>query len=257
MSMDALRARPPSPEAAALRNHRRALLYAFGLLALLVVLLAAVGRHPPAEAPRTAFRPIGTLDGNVTGWMRDIRDTPLTGTFRVLDKIGSGVVTIPLRAVAALFLLFRRRWRAASAFILTWAASEILLTTFKAWFHRGRPMGSLVSVHGYSFPSGHAIAASAIGVALVLAFMGAGPRRRKWEWLAIGFTFAMAFSRVYLHAHWLSDVVAGVLLGFGVAVASAGLVGEVVSLVRPDPLQSATGEPPTGSTAPPAGSRGS
>ena len=188
--------------------------------------------------------------------MADIKDTPLTGAFRVLDKIGSGYVTIPLRAAAALFLLFRRRWRAASAFILTWAASEILLTTLKAWFHRGRPPGSLVAVNGYSFPSGHAIAASAIGVALVLAFMGAGPRRRKWEWLAVGFTFVMAFSRVYLHAHWLSDVVAGVLLGFGIAVASAALVGEVAGLLRPDPAQPAgdAAAPPAASTSPPAGS---
>jgi undecaprenyl-diphosphatase len=168
-------------------------------------------------------------------------------------------VTIPLRGAAAAILLFRRRWRAAAAFILTWAASEILLTSLKAWFHRGRPPVPLVITHGYSFPSGHAIAASAIGVALVLAFMGAGPRRRKWEWLAVGFTFVMAFSRVYLRAHWLSDVVAGVLLGTGIALASFGLVTEIVSVARRRSAQAvgAADDPATDASGPPAVSRGS
>ena len=40
----------------------------------------------------------------------------------------------------------------------------------------------------------------------------------------------MALSRVYLRAHWLSDVAAGVLLGAGVALGCAGLVTEVRDL---------------------------
>jgi len=145
--------------------------------------------------------------------------------------VGGGMVTIPLRAAASLVLLARRRWRRASAFILTWAASELVLTFLKDWFHRGRPASGLVDVMGFSFPSGHATAAAATGVALVLAFLPAGPRRRKWEWIAALFAFVMAFSRVYLRAHWFSDVVAGVLLGAGIAVGAAALATEISSLV--------------------------
>src|SRR3989454_11222541 len=49
-------------------------------------------------------------------------------------------------------------------------------------------------------------------------------QRRRWEWLAIGFAFVMSMSRVYLSAHWFSDVVAGALLGAGLAgfLAAAG-----------------------------------
>jgi membrane-associated phospholipid phosphatase len=60
-----------------------------------------------------------------------------------------------------------------------------------------------------------------------LAFFPPGPRRRKWEWLAAGFAFVMAMSRVYLHAHWFSDVVAGVLLGTGIALGSAALCTQI------------------------------
>ena len=80
---------------------------------------------------------------------------------------------------------------------------------------------------GFSFPSGHAVAGAATAVALVLVLLPAGQARRRWEFVAIGFAFVMALSRVYLNAHWFSDVVAGVLLGAGVALGSAGLVTEV------------------------------
>jgi hypothetical protein len=71
------------------------------------------------------------------------------------------------------------------------------------------------------------VAGTATAVALVLAFFPPGARRRRWEWLAVAFAFVMAFSRVYLNAHWFSDVVGGVLLGAGVALGSAATVTEV------------------------------
>jgi undecaprenyl-diphosphatase len=212
-------------------NHRRAFWYSLALLASLIFVLAAVGRHPAAVAPRTTLPWVGRFDLSMYRWMDDIKTTPLTWLFRFLNVVGGGVVTIPLRAAASVYLLGRRWWRRAGAFILTWAASEIVLTVLKAWFHRGRPMGGLVDIVGYSFPSGHATAAAATAVALVLAFFQPGPRRRKWEWIAAGFAFAMAFSRVYLNAHWFSDVVAGVLLGCGIALGAAALSIEISTLV--------------------------
>jgi membrane-associated phospholipid phosphatase len=235
-----------------LSNHRRTFLYSLCLFLFLVLLFIGVGRHPPGAAPATTFVPIGHLDESTYRAMDDIRNVVLSGVARALNVIGGGYVTIPIRAVVSVWLAFRRRWRALGAWVLTWVAAEVLLTAAKAYFHRGRPPNELVVTNGYSFPSGHAVAAAATAVALVLVLMPSGPRRRKWEVIAVLFAFVMAFSRVYLNAHWLSDVVAGVVLGAGVALGSAALVTEVRDVamrMRGSPVSA--GAPPEGTPAPP------
>ena len=214
-----------------LTHHRRALGVAIGLLAVLLFMLVAVGRHPEQQAPATTLAMIGDVDAAVARWAVEIRTGALTGIFKVLNLVGAGIVTIPVRIVASVWLLLRRRFVALSAFVLTWLASELLLTFLKTFFHRGRPPGTLVEIMGFSYPSGHAVAGTALAMALVLVSFPPGERRRKWELLAVAFAFVMALSRVYLAAHWLSDVVTGVLLGSGIALGSAALVSEIVYLL--------------------------
>lgn len=193
----------------------------------MVFVFAAVGRHPPSSAPTTTLPFVGEFDLSVFHWMDDIRNGALTLLARFLNVLGGGMVTIPLRIIVAAWLLFRTRWRAFATWVITWAAAELIVSAAKTFFHRGRPPGPLVDVVGFSFPSGHAVAGAAIAVALVLVLMPAGPARRRWELAAVAFAFVMAMSRVYLNAHWFSDVVAGVLLGTGVALGTAGVVTEI------------------------------
>ena len=192
-----------------LTDHRRALWYAFALLASLGFVLFAVGKHPPSLAPLTTLPFVGRFDQQMYDAVDRIRVTPLTWLFRFLNVVGGGAVTIPLRAISAIYLLVRRWWRRAAGFILTWAASELLLDVPEGVVPPRTSTRRHRRVVGYSFPSGHATAGTATAVALVLAFLPAGHQRRKWEWIAVAFAFVMAFSRVYLHAHWFSDVVAG------------------------------------------------
>jgi undecaprenyl-diphosphatase len=222
-----------------LTNHRRALWYALGLLVATVLVFVGVGRHPPELAPKTTFPFIGHWDLSVYHWVDDIRNAPLTLLARGLNVLGSGIVTIPLRIVVAGWLVFRTRWRALVAWLVTWAAAEIVLQLAKDYYHRGRPPVSLVETVGYSFPSGHAVAGASIAAALVLVLMDPGAARRRWEWAAAAFAFVMASSRVYLGAHWFSDAVAGVLLGVGIALGVAALVTEIRqrALHRPEPIE--------------------
>jgi undecaprenyl-diphosphatase len=156
--------------------------------------------------------------------MVSIRSSPLTWVAKVLNVLGSAAITLPARLLVAGFLALRRRWWHLAAFASAVILAEISIGLVKHLYHRPRPPGTLVTVHGSSFPSGHAVAASVTAVAAVIALFPEGPRRFWWGAAAALFSFVMGLSRAYLAAHWLSDAAAGVLLGTSFALVAAVVV---------------------------------
>jgi undecaprenyl-diphosphatase len=107
-----------------------------------------------------------------------------------------------------------------------------------------------VETTGASFPSGHSIAVAALAISLVIVLLAPGAERRVWEVRAGGFAFLMAMSRPYLRAHWLTDAVAGLLLGAATAlVLAAGSDALRARRAR----RAATRDTETGGRAPPTG----
>lgn len=161
-------------------------------------------------------------------WLRLMisgRTTPLTAIARVFNLLGLVYVTLPVRIAVAGFLIWRRRWWRLTAFVSAIALSELLIGLLKGAYGRARPPASLAATTGASFPSGHAVAASVTAVAAVIALAPAG-RRAWWAVAAVAFSILMGLSRAYLGAHWLSDAVAGILLGTSCALLAAIVTGE-------------------------------
>jgi len=161
-------------------------------------------------------------------WFHDsmvsIESGALTFFAKVFNYLGSTWVTLPLRVGVAGLLWMQKRWEWFTVWLVSIAVAEVSVTVFKLLYDRPRPLDPLVSTTGASFPSGHAMAGAVTAVALVIVFLPAGPHRRIWELVAVGFAFFMALSRTYLRAHWLTDVIAGVLLGAAAAVGVAAIV---------------------------------
>lgn len=161
-------------------------------------------------------------------WLRQMisgRAPPLTAIARILNVLGLVYVTLPVRIAIAGFLALRRRWWHLAAFVTAVVMSEVLIGELKGIYDRARPPGSLVATTGSSFPSGHAVATSVTAVAAVIALVPPG-RWRAWGGAAAAtFSVLMGLSRAYLAAHWLSDAVAGVLLGASCALTAALVVG--------------------------------
>jgi undecaprenyl-diphosphatase len=206
-----------------LLDARRGLVVSGALLAGAVVvgtLVVLPATHPAVQA----------VDDAVWRWAGDVRNGPTTAVAMALSWLGSAWVNWPLRIAAAVLLGWQRHWLRLAAFALAVLTSEVLIGTVKAAVGRSRPPGALIATTGGAFPSGHAIASAVTAVGLVLVLAPPGPSRWRWEVRAVAFAVVMALSRVYLRAHWLSDVVAGGLLGAGLALGWPALL---LALRRP------------------------
>lgn len=152
-----------------------------------------------------------------TGWMAEIleeRSVWLDVPARFMDWLGGGwfgVLVVPL-GIVILLCLARRFWGAAY-YAIAAAVSVGLVQLLKALFDRPRPEELLVMTDAGSFPSGHVANAATMAVVLAIVI------GRWWVWFAgIAYVVLMALSRTYLGAHWVSDTVAGALIGAGIAV---------------------------------------
>jgi undecaprenyl-diphosphatase len=170
------------------------------------------------EAGRGRVQPV---DDAFLRWIASGRTGSLTTVAKLFNLIGLTYVMTPVRVGITAYLAIRRRWWHLIAFVSAIVVSEIAIGTLKALYDRPRALGSLVETSGASFPSGHAVAASVTAVAAVIALFPEGPRRYAWGAIAVAFSFVMGLSRAYLGAHWLSDAIAGVVLGTFIALGTA------------------------------------
>ena len=175
-----------------------------------------------------AIPPIRDVIFSMDEWIYDttypVKLGGITAVAWVLNFIGGGLFAWPLRTVVAGILAARRRWEAFWAWLLAIGLSEPFIWLLKELYGRERPPEALVEATSGSFPSGHAIGGAVMAVGLVVAFVPAGPERRNLELVAAGFAFIMGGSRMYLGAHYLTDVVAGVAFGAAAAIGAAVIV---------------------------------
>ena len=132
--------------------------------------------------------------------------------------LGETAVLVPLTLLVAL-LLWRRKERVAVPTVLAPLAAALLSNSLKDVLRVGRPPSTEAAGLGYSFPSGHATAATAVWLTLTWVLAREGIVGR-WAHVAGPIVVLLVgVSRVYLDAHWASDVAGGWIGGLAIAAA--------------------------------------
>lgn len=145
-----------------------------------------------------------------------------------VSLIGSVWLLAPLSLLVFLVLLRHDRRRHAVYWLLAMGGAGLLNVLAKHGIKRLRPE-LWPRAHPeslYSFPSGHAMATMAALLALMVVYRA---RRAAWPLALAGalYVAAVGLSRLYLGAHFPSDVLAGWSLSFAWCVGLAGAMGLV------------------------------
>ncbi len=145
-------------------------------------------------------------------------DTPaFVDVLKVVTFFGAPLWCYLLVVPTALLLWKRHLPRLAVFLLATTAGGGLLNTALKLAVNRPRPsvLDPVATAHGRSFPSGHAMASTIVYGALLLVILpSVRPERRRLAVAGSVFMVLMVgFSRLALGVHYLSDVVAGYVLG--------------------------------------------
>lgn len=200
---------------------RRLLMAAAVLMAVFAILGVLVAQ---------GFRPLLEVDLVVGAALR----TQHVGTFQVdvlqvLTAPGLTVFRLVVLLPVVILLAVRRQRRLAGFVVLAAFAVAPLTTLFKELVGRVRPTADdpLVAASGLSYPSGHSAGAATLaGVLLVVLWPVVSRRWRPWlaGALVLG-ALCVAWTRIALGVHYLSDVVGGLTLGTAVVLLSMAAFG--------------------------------
>jgi len=199
---------------------RRLLISAAALLAVVAVLGLLVGHEVPQlfEVDRVVGAALRANNGDIDVLVLQVLTAPGLTAFRA-------VILIPI----AIVLAIRGRRRMAGFVLLAGSAVGPLTLLLKEVVGRVRPTTDdpLVMATGLSFPSGHSSGAATLsGILLVVLWPIVARRWRPW---LIGgsilLAMCVAWTRIALGVHYLSDTVGGLALGSAVVLLSMVVFG--------------------------------
>lgn len=149
-----------------------------------------------------------------------VREAGLGPLALAITHLGDPGVRPVLIVATGAVMLWRRRMRGELVLLAGSLASILITTLLKGQFGRVRPhiVPWLDLPTNASFPSGHS--SNTMAILLLFALLSGGGWR---TWLAMGVALLVGLTRIVLGVHWPSDVLAGWMLGAGVALLTVGV----------------------------------
>ncbi|HEV7744070.1 MAG TPA: phosphatase PAP2 family protein [Pyrinomonadaceae bacterium] len=159
--------------------------------------------------------PITTTDIELSNWLHSHATPLLTKAMFVATLFGSTAIGACIAIAFGLYLIRRRHFYWLVALVTAVPGGGLLNKLLKYIFHRPRPLfpDPLLTLSSYSFPSGHTMTATVL-YGVIAAYLLS--KAKNWRWrvfillATVSLIVIVGFSRMYLGAHYLSDVLAAI-----------------------------------------------
>ena len=187
----------------------------------LVVTVAALAALAQEVAERSG---LAAADHSISLALGNLRTEPGDRLVAFLTGFGDAPVILAATVAAAAWLLLRKQVHLALGVALTVAISSGLATILKVGMAIPRPTALYEGAQVYGFPSGHTTSTATL-MGVLIWFVWTGFRSVFWRKAVVvalaAIVGVIAASRLYLAAHWPSDVAGGLLLGAGLTLCFA------------------------------------
>jgi undecaprenyl-diphosphatase len=193
-----------------------------GLLALGALLVAGLWGFLGVLQDVISGDPLVRMDKAVFELLQSLRVVALDRIVVAITELGDAAVTIPVAVTVVAWLAWHRAWRAAIYGVAAVGGSAAFALLLKLTLQQSRPTALYAGWNAFAFPSSHTTVSVAFyGFLVILIACEVGIRWRIVTMLAaVLLILSIAFSRMYLGAHWLSDVA-----GFAFGLAWIALLG--------------------------------
>lgn len=159
-----------------------------------------------------------TIDIRIANLFHGIRVDSIARCLYFFTQLGSLFIVALITLITSLYFLYKKFYAHIISLCSAVIGSSLTALIGKNHFLRMRPTDlSYYKEFSYSFPSGHStIAVSFYGLLFYFYIRSRSNFKAKSVWTIIALTFILllGFSRLYLCVHYLSDVLAGYILGF-------------------------------------------
>ena len=159
-----------------------------------------------------------TADSALSSWLHTHNNPRLTTAMFAVTAMGSTAVVSSIAGLFGIYLVFRRRFYWLAAITISVFGGMLLNKLLKYAFHRQRPFfhDPLLTLTSYSFPSGHTMMATTLYAVLAAFFVSRTKDARARVVIicaAVVMILRVGFSRIYLGAHYPTDVLGAMAEG--------------------------------------------
>jgi len=191
---------------------RTSLISAIWIILIVSLVLSFVGVLEDVIANDPLVRMDVAINALVQGFRSQTGDQIMT----VVTSMGDMTVVLSTSTFLVVSLLLLRAWRTAGMAFVVLLTTSAFVPLLKTILHKPRPFDLYSGADAFSFPSGHAsFSAVVLGMIAVIAARGLPRKTQATIWaVALTVSIWVGLSRIYLSAHWPSDVIGGLLFGW-------------------------------------------
>lgn len=155
------------------------------------------------------------IDQSVVSWMHAHMTGTVTALMLIVTHWHNTLGIVAMGLIAAVVLVRQKNWPGLRFLLLSLGGGMLLNVLLKLAFARSRPAfdDPVVSLASFSFPSGHAAGSTLLYGTLTVLLARQGRWQGRALWAGMVMVVLVGLSRIYLGAHYPSDVLAGVSVG--------------------------------------------